>query len=384
MRVGIVGAGIGGLVAAAGLQRDGHEVAVFERKVQPGAIGAGLSLFGNAFAALDAVGLGGVVRALASEQVAEFTAGQRSPSGRWLMVMPPRAVSSLRVVHRADLHSALLGALRPGTLRCGDAVFVAHDGTPTLTIGAVEEHFDLVVAADGIHSHARSTLGLDTGLRYAGYTAWRGVTHTRIDVHGEAGEAWGRGKRFGIVPLADGRVYWFATQSLPPGTAFQDDHREALDRFGSWHDPIRELMENTSAAEVLRNDIYDLARPLASFHRGATVLLGDAAHAMTPDLGQGAGQAIEDAATITLLLRGATKNGHIADAVRVYDHARRPRAQMIARRSRAAGRVAQLSSPIPATMRDTMLALAPGALLAGATARIQHWTPPVSTPTTTP
>jgi len=371
VRIGIVGAGIGGLVAAAALQRDGHEVALLERQERPGAVGAGLSLFGNSFAALDAVGLGGLVGPLTSEEPPAFTAGQRTPSGRWLLVMPRDAVSAMRVLHRADLHHALSAALRPGTLRAGIEASVAADGSPTLTVSGQDERFDLVIAADGIRSEARRSLGLDTGVRYAGYTAWRAVTREPVDVAGDAGETWGRGERFGVAPLPDGRVYWFATRTLPAGTAYRDERREVLARFGSWHDPIPALIDATDPEAVLRHDIHDLARPLASYARGRTILLGDAAHAMTPDLGQGAGQAIEDAATIALLLR----RGGIDESVRAYDLDRRRRSQPIARRSHATGRVAQLASPIAAA-RDALLALTPPGLVARASLRVQQWRPP--------
>lgn len=396
MRIGIIGAGIGGLVAALGLQRDGHDVTVFERQERPGVAGAGLSLFANSFAALDAIGLADLVLPLTSQDAPMLRSGLRTPSGRWSVLVPAGAATSVRALHRTDLHAALVGALLPGSLRTGVEASVRSDGSATVAVrGPGEGHddghdergrdesghdepCDLVVAADGIQSRARAALGLDTGVRYAGYTAWRGVTRSPVDVGGEAGETWGRGKRFGVVPLPDGRVYWFATQTLPPGTTSADEQQEVLRQCGSWHDPIRALVEATDTRDVLRHDVCDLRRPLRSYAKGATILLGDAAHAMTPDMGQGAGQAIEDAATLVLLLRatGASDGPGIAQVTGGYDRARLARSQQIARRSRAAGRIGQLSSPVAVGVRDTAMRISPARLAVSAAARLQRWQPP--------
>lgn len=377
MQIAIIGAGIGGLVAAAGLQRDGHEITVLEKRQLSDGIGAGLSLFGNSLAALEAIGLGSVIAPLLSDEINGLTAGQRIPSGKWLVLLPPDALSSMRVMHRADLHQALTDALHPGTLCTAEVAQVSPDGTPTVIVAeGSEQKFDLVIAADGIHSDARVKLGLDKGVRYAGYTAWRGVTAVPVDILGEAGETWGRGRRFGVAPLPGGRVYWFATQTLPAHTVFEDDKGAVLARFGSWHRPIRELVEHTDSEAVLRHDIYDLARPLDTFVKGRTILLGDAAHAMPPDLGQGAGQAIEDAATLTLLLRRTRSDADVGNVLRIYDTTRRRRTRGIASKSRAMGRIGQLSSPIAVASRDALLNLAPARLIANAAVSLQRWESP--------
>lgn len=388
MRIAIIGAGIGGLVTAAALQRDGHAVTILERRPQPGAIGAGIALFGNSFAALDSVGLGELIEPLATNTSPQFRGGQRAPDGRWLITLPRQAVSSVRILHRIDLHAALADSLEPGTLHAGCEAILAENGSPTITVASTVEGdaadpvagstatFDLVVAADGIQSGARAAMGLDTGLRYAGYTAWRGVTSVPVDVHGEAAETWGSGRRFGIAPLPDGRVYWFATDSVPQGSVFDDDKGAVLSRFGSWHDPIRALVEATEARAINRHDIFDLAAPLASYVCGRVVLLGDAAHAMTPDLGQGAGQAIEDAATLALLLRGKRTPIDVDSALRRYDRVRRGRSQTIARRSRRVGSIAQSSSRRGVKIRDALLRAAPNSLAGAAAGRMQKWRPP--------
>ncbi len=378
MRIAVIGAGIGGLTAAAGLSADGHDVVVYEQRTDAGAVGAGITLFGNAFAALDEIGTGDIdlgerVRAISSGAISALRAGQRSPDGRWLVTLPHAAVATLRSLHRADLHRVLVAALPPGVLRLGVAATARADGEPVVETAAGSERFDLVVAADGIRSAARARLGLDGGVRYAGYTAWRGVTTAPVEVPAEAGETWGRGERFGIVPLPDGRVYWFATATTAAGGHAADERAAVLDRIGHWHAPVRACIEATAVEAVLRHDIHDLVRLPERFVRGRTVLLGDAAHAMTPDLGQGAGQAIEDAATLVLLLR---RHADLDSALTRYDALRRPRTAQIWQRSRLMGRVGQLANPVGAGLRDLALRATPGAAMGRPAVAMQRWRSP--------
>lgn len=385
MRIAVIGAGIGGLVAAVGLQRDGHEVTVYERRSTMDALGAGLTLFGNAFEALDAIGLGDPVRSVSCNTIASMRAGQRAPSGKWLLTAPASTFSTMRSIHRADLQEVLLEALTPGSLQLGYSATVPADGSPAISLSAAgqfgteqgshSERYDLVIAADGIRSHNRQQLGLDTGLHYSGFSAWRGITERPVDLHGEAGETWGRGQLFGVVPLNDGRIYWFGTLKTVAGTEFLSEHEAALRSFHGWHAPIQECISATPPEQVLRHDLYDLAKPLASFTKGGTVLLGDAAHAMTPNLGQGAGQGIEDAASLVLLLRDCPAEG-LSNALNRYSDTRVKRTTTLWRSSRTTGRIAQASKPLAVALRNTALRLAPGAVMGAMTRRLEHWPQP--------
>src|SRR5262249_11632391 len=148
---------------------------------------------------------------------------------------------------------------------------------------------------------------------------------------------WGCGQEFGIVPLNHRRVYWFATRTLPEG---QDDsphsdtppgastaalgHKQALLRlFRGWHPPILALIDATSEDAVLRTDIYDRL-PLAAWSQGRVTLLGDAAHPMTPNLGQGACQALEDAIVLAASLQATDLGDRVPHALQSYQAMRLP------------------------------------------------------------
>ena len=317
-----------------------------------------------------------------------FAAGQRLADGRWIVQVPNDAVGALRIVDRVDLHRILLDALAPDTVRTGsEAAVTGTDGTMTLEAGSTgsagSERFDLIIGADGLHSGTRTVVAGETvAPRYSGYSAWRGITTVPVDLSGEAGESVGHGRRFGIAPLADGRVYWFAVANMSQNAVFAHEKATVEQMFTGWHSPIADLIAATPAEEVRRTAISDLSRRLARFYRGRVVLIGDAAHAMTPNLGQGGGQALEDAATLTVLLTPLLERGRAGDsaalkaALQRYDALRRPRAQSIAQKSRLMGQVFQLESPLLAGLRNAVFSAVPSRFIAAQAASVQKWSPP--------
>lgn len=391
LRVAVVGAGIAGLATAVGLTRAGATVTVFEEALTVRSAGSGLTVFGGGLRALDALGMGDTFRALTDADVRLLRGGQRTPDGRWLAAIPSDAVAEMRVVDRGDFHRMLLRAVgSDATIRTGARVTsAAPDGTLRWETGEGHhrsESFDLVVGADGMRSNVRTAFQDDPGGRYAGYGAWRGITSVPVDLDGEAGETWGVRTRFGMAPLADGRVYWFAVATMPEEAVFHDEPAALEALFGHWHDPIPRLLATTDPTSVHRLPILELARDLGSFVNGRIVLVGDAAHAMTPNLGQGGGQGLEDAAELCHLLADHARTADhvlpadhahgVDEALARYDARRRPRSQRISRLSRLIGDVAHVPGPRLTRLRDTILSLTPEAALRRRVRAVQEWDGP--------
>jgi 2-polyprenyl-6-methoxyphenol hydroxylase-like FAD-dependent oxidoreductase len=220
------------------------------------------------------------------------------------------------------------------------------------------------VGADGLRSRVRASLFGPARPRYAGYTAWRAVVEHGEELlpRGTGFESWGRGARFGCAHVGEGRVYWFATRNAregerdgPPGGP-SGPRAELLQRFGTWHSPIGDLIRAADEDAILRTDIYDREPLGGRWGRGRVTLLGDAAHPMTPDLGQGAAQALEDS---VVLARCLQESGATAGALRRYERLRSARTAMVVRRSRRLGRVGQLENPLLCLLRNRVLAMTP-------------------------
>ena len=368
-KVIVAGAGIGGLTAAIALRRAGLEVSVFERAAELGEVGAGLLLAANAQKALAKLGLANAVARLGTPA----SAGEvRSWRGEVLASIPAAELekkvgSPSAAVHRADLQALLVGEVEERTLCLGAEVegFEQYQSGVTVSLaGGSQEQADILVGADGLRSRVRAGLFGPEQPRYAGYTAWRAVVEPKEELlpWGTGFESWGRGVRFGCAHIGDGRVYWFATANAPEGEKDGPPGSPAgakaklLRLFSGWHRPVADLVQAAEEDTILRTDIYD-REPLGErWGEGRTTLLGDAAHPMTPNLGQGACQAIEDAVVLARCLgeRGAT-----AESLRSYERLRSERVAMVVRRSRRVGMVGQVKNPTICWLRDRALAMSP-------------------------
>ncbi|MGW6820544.1 FAD-dependent monooxygenase [Streptomyces sp. NPDC055005] len=376
----VVGGGIGGLAAAIGLRRIGWEVTVVEREPTLEDAGAGISLAANGLRALDELGVGEAVRNASRGQ---YSGGTRTPRGGWLTRMDGLALEKavgtpIMGIPRSTLHRLLRDSLPVEALLIGsevDSIEQVDPGTVRVGCGDTVLDADLVVGADGIGSKVRSHLHpVHPGPVYSGSTVLRAVTEKAVDLRTDFELTWGHGAEFGHIAFQDGRAEWHAVLDLPAGTRFADPLAELRRRFQTWHSPIPALLDATRPAAVLHHDVNELRTPLASYTVGRTTLLGDAAHAMTPNLGQGACQALEDAVTLAAAL--ATEST-VEAALARYDAERRPRSQAVARAARQAGRMGrQLSHPLAVALRNTAMRLTPSRAATRMILRHHTWVPP--------
>jgi 2-polyprenyl-6-methoxyphenol hydroxylase-like FAD-dependent oxidoreductase len=376
----IAGAGIGGLTLGCALARAGLPFVIFERAEELRAAGAGIALSQNAFAALAHLGLEQTARA-AGQEMRE--AAICDHHGRVLMSSqvghpgrPPGKPADDKVVEagtvamaRADLQAVLLTALE-GEVELGRAVrgYRARPGGVVVELeDGAEVKADLLVGADGLHSAVRHVMRGREPLRYAGYTSWRALVED-VDLPREDRftESWGPGQRFGIAPIGNRRVYWFAVADAPAGERDEGDPRAGLlDRFAGWHAPIAEMIEAAEPDRILRTDIYDRP-PIDRWIEGYVTLLGDAAHPMTPNLGQGGCQAIEDAVVLASAL---ARFGDVQPALLHYQKRRLARANSFVVRSWRFGQIAHLRTPTMRWLRDRALRAIPASFTARAAAR---------------
>lgn len=363
-RVLVIGGGIGGLTAALALHRLGIPARVVERAPTLRPLGAGLTLQANAMAVLSALGVRFDAQTAQPLGLMEIRSGDRvlGATNMAALELPVQGVA----VHRAALQQALLGALHEagGTLEfgCEATALTAETNAVTVTFANGSTHTaDLVVGADGLHSTTRRLLLGAPTLRYAGQTCWRLVASRPPGCW--AGERWAGARRVGLIPLSQDRVYSFLVETAPAGTPGPGTRSAAhvQARFAGV-DPVldvilNELAEREAAGEPVamhHDDLHD--QPHLSFGQGRVVLLGDAAHAVTPNMGQGAGMAIEDAGALAV----AVASGVPLPALAQQLHATRGRrVAHVGSMSWRIGAVAHWESGLGRWARDLALSLTP-------------------------
>jgi 2-polyprenyl-6-methoxyphenol hydroxylase-like FAD-dependent oxidoreductase len=380
LKVAVVGGGIGGLAAARALVMQGHEVRVYERAAAIREVGSGLTLWSNATRVLHNLGiLGDCLKT--SCPIKDFHL--LTAAGQLIMRIPvEQFATTAMVMHRADLQALLLRSLPAGVVQT-DAECLgirATAGRHYLEFSDSERGpFDLVVGADGIKSALRHFVrGEVEPPSYRGYFIWRGVGLLNLPDYpaGRTSETWGQGRRFGILPMGHGRVCWYATANQPLSQTSQADARHTLvhELTKGWHSPIPELIEATPHGAILENPAFDRGVQ-RGWSRGGVVLVGDAAHPITPNLGQGGCMALEDAVVLASLLPGHQnfQPEALAAKLRQFEELRYSRIRSMERRCRILGAIGQWQHPLMARARVTVARLIPGAYFTLTSRAIQKY-----------
>jgi 2-polyprenyl-6-methoxyphenol hydroxylase-like FAD-dependent oxidoreductase len=366
-RAAIIGGGIGGLATAIALRKVGFDVHVYERAHELKEAGSGLSIWPNALRCLEEI----------DSRVFNQVRKNGYPLRRFLMKeasgkpiktvhLPKTDLNGIAIL-RSDLLSALAQAVPTASIylsrnfshlvsRPSSVVLYFHNGEET--------EVDFVVGCDGIHSAVRKSLDLQCRLISRGYSVWRGMTlitkgnvgrRLGLELDGDFSESYGHGQRFGIVRLGPNRIHWYAVanESLLPESLSDSDALGQL--FSRWHDPVPELI--ASADSIIRTKVRDRFSSLP-WTRNRIATLGDAAHPVSPNFGQGACLAIEDAVVLADSLRSGLE---IPIALRRYEKCRHFRCQEIFMTSREVGRFAQLQNRALVHLRKYFIKLAPPA-----------------------
>jgi 2-polyprenyl-6-methoxyphenol hydroxylase-like FAD-dependent oxidoreductase len=366
VRILIVGGGAGGLATAIALRKLGMDCLVIDKACSPHETGAGLSLWSNAVRVLRFLGVEDEATAAGSVIDRLLTvSGKGRPLAEFDLATVGRdARAPSLCIHRADLRRILSDKLPPGVVKQGRCVSFAIRGDAVIThlADGSTSTGDVLIGADGLDSSVRMQFLGTEPPRYAGYTCWRGVA-----VQDERAEnPWlsprtamtvmGNGSQAGLFPCGSGRFYWFATRNAQPRATL--DLAELTD---TWPAPLSDAIRATPASAILRNDIVD--RPPSSlWGKGPLTLLGDAAHPCTPNLGQGACQALEDAQTLAECLQ---KPRPAAESLRAYEKLRMPRTAMVTAESLRMGQVLQTNSAVAIALRNLVAVTPVGHHLAG-------------------
>lgn len=342
MEITIIGAGMGGLTTGIALKKFGHKVTIYEQAEKILPVGAAISLWSNGVKCLNYLGLTEQVAKLGGQmdQLA-YIDGLTGDTMTQFSLLPLIEEVGQRPypVARADLQNMLMDEFGREDIQLGKKMVELQeqeDGVLVKFADGTEIKTDLLIGADGTHSITRTyVLGEQVSRRYAGYVNWNGLVE--ISEKLTPADQWttfvGQGKRVSLMPVADGKFYFFFDVPLQVGLENNRAEYKTLLKqyFEGWCAPVQHLIDALDERKTNRVEIHDI-EPFAQFYKGRVVIVGDAAHSTTPDIGQGGCQAMEDAIYLARSLQINTLG--LEDALKRYQNKRNERANELVLRAR--------------------------------------------------
>lgn len=351
--IGIIGAGIAGLSVAYMLSKRGFQISIFESAEKIRGIGAGIGLASNAIKAFEYLGLAEEIQEI-SNPLTDFQVF--TAKGKLLFSIDTKRIAKTfgkenYSIHRADLHSFLLRKNQEAKIFTGKKIIdLKRIKEKTLLTFAdqSEVEVDFVIGADGVNSQVRQLLVPNSKPKYAGYWCWRGVVNYAKKDFEKSMAFWGKSGRFGITPLDENTIYWFACiNSNLDGAASKYGLDQLKTHFKDYPDLVQKLLAVSVDEELIRGPVMDID-PLQKFIFPGAMLIGDAAHAATPNMGQGACMAVEDVA----VFQDELNKNDFQQALINFEKRRLKRTRYIIQNSRRAGKVAQLNHLVLVRIRD--------------------------------
>ena len=359
MAIDIIGGGIGGLTLAIALHQKGMKFRVFEQAPSLDAVGAGIILANNAMQVYEKLGLRPQIEAL-GHPIAAMNIRDRDLKGISEMQLDQfeRRFGVRNIaIHRGVLQQLLLSKIPQEFIYLGkQLVDIQQDNGIELAFMDGSQHYSqAVVAVDGIYSTVRRCLFQENTIRKANQICWRGIMEFKLPdpFHRELNECWGLGDRFGFVQISKDKVYWYALQTILKHHEVSKRHKPDL-YFENYHPLVQTILEHTPVEAIHTDGIFDL-KPIHSWTTGCVCLLGDAAHATTPNLGQGACQAIEGA----YVLAECLQKFPISKAFKNYEKTRIKKAHLVVNASWKIGKMAHVTNPFLAKARNLLMRTIP-------------------------
>ncbi len=370
MKIAIIGGGIGGLTTAIALQRKGFtDITVYEAAPEIQAIGAGILLASNAMTIFERLGIAQQIKAtgnvLESVNIANHQGEVLSKVDFTKIIK--RFGNGTVSIHRGRLQRILLENLNKNTVlvrkRLKNLLYTEGGKTELFFEDETTAEPDIVIAADGIHSVVRKHIFGEIPLRYSGQTCWRGITQMLLDNPKESVEMWGKrgGLRACVSQVSDTEVYWYITLKHKQGLKLSEIETKPFlsNLVEEFNSPIQKVVQLTENQHILHNDLFDF-KPIKTWYKDNILLVGDAAHTTTPNLGQGACQAIEDAFALANCLKDTPS---VKNAFLNFQNARIKKATFVVNTSYQIGQLSNIGGFIGYRLRNTLMKIAPTSIV---------------------